>query len=125
VKLLRLAALCAAMAACADVLELTDRTDAVEQLCGCSDEVPQFEGACVETLSDRLAGVSDQTRADWLGFFAERCGGSDGVCPHAYECYARPGTCAALACKADNECCGFLEGAVCKEDGLCGAPPAQ
>ena len=56
-KILRLAALCAAMAACADVLELTDRTDAIEQLCGCSDEVPQFEGACVETLSvEQLGG---------------------------------------------------------------------
>lgn len=116
----RLAVLPLALVSCADVLDLTDRIDAVEQLCACTDEVPQFDGRCVEVLSDRLSGVSAATRGAWLENYAARCGApTEGVCPNAYDCYSQPGTCAALACGVDRECCGFAQGATCNPEGLC------
>jgi hypothetical protein len=110
---------------CADVLDLTERRDAIEQLCACSEEVPQFDGRCVELLSERLERAVDATRAAWLEHFAATCGGSEGVCPGAYACYAMPGTCAALSCTSDIECCGYLEGATCGSEGLCQGGAAQ
>ena len=109
--------------ACADVLDLTeDRVDAIERLCACTDEVPQFDGKCVDLLSVRLGEVSGPTREAWLNYFAEH-GGGDGVCPNAYGCYSQPGTCAALGCGEARECCGFVGagggGVICHDDGLC------
>lgn len=122
----RFALLFLGLLACADVLDLTDRVDAVERLCACTDEVPQFGGECVELLSERIATASDKTRQAWLEYFAEHCGG-DGVCLSAYDCYSQPGTCSALGCGDARECCGF-EGSggrsvICNDEGLC--QPAQ
>lgn len=91
---------------CVSVLDLDDYNDAIEALCKCDEDVPQFDGACVETLKGRLDGVSEGARGEWLAFYANTC---DGACTAAFACFQHVGTCAQRSCSSDRECCGWEE----------------
>jgi len=98
------------LSGCAQVLGLDDYTDAVDQLCRCDVDVPQFDGQCRDRLSARLDAVSPERRADWLSFFADRCADS---CDDAFACYQQEATCSIDECRVDRECCGYAEGVRC------------
>lgn len=98
------------LAACTQVLGLDDYTDAVDQLCRCDVDVPQFDGACRDKLSARLDAVSPERRAAWLAFFVDNCANS---CDAAFACYQHEATCTIDECTEDRECCGFDDGVRC------------
>jgi len=109
---------------CVDALDLHNYESAVEALCKCDSVVPQFDGKCVETLGDRLNNVSELRREQWLANYADHCAGS---CDNAYLCFQQVGTCSAVSCSTDNECCGYSDGGAvhCAGNGTCedcGAP---
>ncbi len=109
------------VAACESVLDLEDYQNAVEELCKCDAVIPQHGGECQETLENRLDGVSEAARAEWLSFYADKC---EGTCERAYDCFQRTGTCAKFSCVEDNECCGFDEGMECVNQQCCGGEGA-
>lgn len=114
--LLTISVVALVVGACTQVLGLEDYSDAVEQLCRCDVDVPQFDGQCREKLSGRLDAVSPERRAEWLHFFAERCADS---CDGAFACYQQDATCTIDECTDDRECCGFDAGVRCDTTGRC------
>lgn len=100
-----LPALTLMLAGCVDVLGLDEYESAAEVLCVCDQDVPQFEGRCIEVLAERLASASPERREDFLALFAESCADS---CDRAAACYQHDVLCSAEgeACKEDRECCG-------------------
>ncbi len=102
---------------CVSALELEDYDDAIEALCKCDADVPQLDGKCAEVLKSRLATVSEQSRAEWLAFYAETC---HGECQNAYTCFQNVGTCASRSCSEHAECCGYTaDGALRCIEGQC------
>lgn len=95
---------------CVGVLDLDGYSEAVQELCKCDMDVPRFGGACVDVLTTRLDSVSEETRAEWLAYFGEHCGGR---CDDAFACYQQSATCSEISCTEDRECCGFDAGAFC------------
>jgi len=89
---------------CDEVLDLTEREDAIERLCRCSEQLPDLDGDCSQVLSQRLSNAAEPTRASWLSYFEQHCGG-DGYCSSALDCYQQPGTCSMVSCRSDEECC--------------------
>jgi hypothetical protein len=91
---------------CVSVLDLDSYDDAITALCKCDMDVPQFDGACVDVLKNRLDGVSEPSRQKWLTFYAEQC---QGKCTNAFSCFQNVGTCAQRSCTEDRECCDYSE----------------
>ena len=97
---------------CVAALGLDDFESAVAALCTCDEQVPQFQGRCVEILEGRLASVTPERRADFLTHFEATC--ADG-CDLAVSCYQHEALCTpeGRECGEDRECCGHPEGAAC------------
>ena len=91
---------------CVDVLDLDSFQDAIVELCKCDEQVPQFDGNCGEVLGERLAAVSEATRATWLSYYADQCAGN---CDNAFACYQQKATCSSISCAEAQECCGYSD----------------
>jgi hypothetical protein len=114
-----LLALASLAPACVGVLDLNDFQSAVEELCKCDAAVPQFDGNCVDVLTERLDAVTPQSRELWLSFYADTCEGS---CTAAFQCYQQEATCSFQSCSESRECCGFTDGGgvTCADDPIVG-----
>ncbi|MFO0589509.1 MAG: hypothetical protein U0441_18370 [Polyangiaceae bacterium] len=96
------------IAACADMLGMTEYHDAIDELCGpCGQKtLPD----CKKTLEQSLDNATDPEKADWLALYADlHC--DTGRCVEVgLQCfYKAPGVCAdaETACKRNEACCGY------------------
>ncbi|MEM9693703.1 MAG: hypothetical protein AAGA56_14235 [Myxococcota bacterium] len=106
---LKVGVLALGLAACVDVLGVGDFEDAIDALCRCDEQVPQFRGQCRTILRDRLNSVTADRREAWLRFFADNCGED---CSLATQCFQQDATCTSQGreCGESAECCGSSEG---------------
>lgn len=115
------------LGACAEVLGITEYSDAVEGLCHlCSGDFPD----CREALETKLGEASEADVRAWLQLYSD-LGCDKAQCNTAefYQCfYTAPANCQAEggACERSEACCGFdfakpREGAGCcaAGDGTC------
>jgi len=96
-------------ASCASVLGVDDYRDAVADMCKCNEQL-SFLGSvqdCQNTMSKRLDGASEETRAKWLVEFAEE---DCATCNRALRCFYTPPTCSTGSCGSSEECCGAGDG---------------
>jgi uncharacterized membrane protein len=109
-------------ASCASVIGVDEYSDAVADMCKCNEQL-SFLGSvqdCQTTISRRLDGASEETRAKWLQEFAdEDCS----ACNRALRCFYTPPTCSTGSCGSSEECCGAADGSGYCLDGTCFKEP--
>ena len=108
-------------ASCASVLGVDDYRDAVSDICKC--EELSFLGSvqnCESTLTRRLDGASEETRAKWLARYAdEECA----TCSKSKKCFYAAPTCSVGSCGDSAECCGANNGTGYCANGSCFREP--
>jgi hypothetical protein len=96
-------------ASCAAVIGVDEYSDAVADMCKCNEQL-SFLGSvqdCQTTISRRLDGASEETRAKWLQEFAEE---DCSTCNRALRCFYTAPTCSTGSCGSSEECCGAGDG---------------
>jgi hypothetical protein len=95
--------------ACANVIGVAGYKDAIEELCGPCDTIPD----CADRLDEGLLAASDDQVHDWLEDYS-RLGCANADCQGAlFQCfYSAPGLCIEVGgnggtCGRSEECCGF------------------
>ena len=104
-------------ASCATVIGVDDYRDAVADICKC--EELSFLGSvqnCESTLTRRLDGASEETRAKWLARFAED---DCATCSKSKKCFYSAPTCSVGSCGDSAECCGANNGTGYCANGSC------
>jgi hypothetical protein len=94
---------------CASVLGVDETFDAVAAMCQCNEQL-KFLGkraACEALISQRVDGASEETRQEWLEYFAKR---ECDECANVLDCYYRTPACSTGACTDSEECCGNRDG---------------
>lgn len=103
-----LAAAVASIAACADVLGMTDYNDAISKLCDpCG---PKWLPSCKKTLTQSLENATDEQKAEWLTLYSDLSCYKARCEEEGLQCfYKAPGVCAEAeaACKRNEACCGY------------------
>jgi hypothetical protein len=106
---------------CAAVLGVDDYRDAVAEVCKC--EQLSFLGSvqdCQATLTRRLDGASEETRAKWLAKFADD---DCATCNKSLRCFYTAPTCSVGSCGNSEECCGANNGTGYCSNGNCFKEP--
>jgi hypothetical protein len=105
-RVVLLAAAAAGAGACANVLGVADYKDAVDELCGPCDTIPD----CADRLDASLSAAPREEVIAWLEEYKRlACNSSDCQLELARCFYTAPDLCTALGdpCETSEACCGF------------------